>query len=122
MHKYVLFLAIAAILGPFSMTTVGAQGPGDNNLSEITVGDEPIVLDAGDFMEMDSGEDFISGGLKMRWLRISGPVIWTFMVLAIGLRHIRLKGKARVLNRWHKIFGYAAFCIGTIHGTVGLFF
>jgi hypothetical protein len=56
------------------------------------------------------------------WMRITGPLIWAFMLLGILTRHLHIKGRAPLLMRLHKTFGYSAFSIGTIHGILGLFF
>jgi len=56
------------------------------------------------------------------WMRITGPLIWAFMMLGILTRHLQIKGRARLLMRLHRTFGYSAFSIGTIHGILGLFF
>jgi hypothetical protein len=56
------------------------------------------------------------------WMRITGPLIWAFMMLGILTRHLPIKGRARLLMRLHRAFGYSAFSIGTIHGILGLFF
>jgi len=56
------------------------------------------------------------------WMRITGPLIWAFMLLGILTRHLPIKGRARLLLRMHRTFGYSAFAIGTIHGILGLFF
>jgi hypothetical protein len=64
----------------------------------------------------------ILGIPEHRLLKISGPVVWLAMAIAIATRHLKIQGKARPLSVIHKVCGYTAFGVGTIHGVFGLFF
>jgi hypothetical protein len=87
--------------------------------------DEPEEIETLEIIEIveDAREvDSVILGLpKDRWLSISGPVIWCLLVLTIATRLIKIKGRIRQLLKLHKVFAYSAFCVGTVHGILGLF-
>jgi hypothetical protein len=97
-------------------------------------GDEKVPpneqeIEAVEVVEMEEVEivDESSHGIflgipKHRWMTVSGPIIWVAIAAAIGTRYIRLKGRARQLSKIHKICGFTALGVGTLHGLLGLFF
>lgn len=114
-----LFFAAAAFADEKAPLS-GTGKPGSEEIEEIQA--EEIIE-----LEPEEIEDFVPAGgflglAKYQWLSISGPVIWTLLLLAIGTRLVRPKGKARLMLRLHKSFAYSAFCLGTVHGIFGLFF
>jgi hypothetical protein len=70
----------------------------------------------------ETGSGYIFGISKHSLMAVSGPIIWVAMALAIVTRHVRLKGRVKQLLTVHRICGYTAFGVGTIHGIFGLFF
>lgn len=105
------------ILHPFD--PVAAFGTDSTELSRVT-GTPVIELDMEDITEVKPANSLF-GIQKNMLLKISGPIIWFLILTGIGIRKIKMKGKARLLNRWHKRLGYLALGIGTLHGAIGLF-
>lgn len=99
--------AVALLLGPI---------PGSSDEGTVAlVEDFEVVVP-----EQNRGPSTVFGLPAYRLLRISGPIIWMAMAAAIVTRYLRIKGRARLLSTIHKICGYTAFGIGTVHGVVGL--
>ena len=128
--KYAL-LAFLILLSPVGADAQVAHDPGDG-ITNNPVKSEAVEIEEIDFEEVEEIEPVVAGTnaygwslfgvTKYRMLSISGPVIWTLLALAIATRWIKVKSRARLLLRRHKVFAYSAFCAGTVHGIVGLFF
>lgn len=96
------------------------QAPASSEASQVEVIEEIEIVEP----ESDKERSFkaIISFAQRSMLKISGPIIWLALASAITTRYVRIKGKARQLSIIHKICGYTAFGVGTIHGLYGLFF
>jgi hypothetical protein len=105
---------------------MGAIGFGANQAPASTEASQVEVIEEIEVVEPVSDQErplkTIILFARRSLLKISGPIIWLCLASAIITRYIRIKGKARLLSRIHKICGYTAFGVGTIHGLYGLFF
>ena len=116
MRLLVRWFQIAACLSAAALLVCPIPGAADEGAVEVVESFE--VVAPGQSKESAS----VSGIPFYLLLRISGPFIWVAMVAAIVTRYLRVKGRARLLSTIHKVCGYTAFGIGTVHGVVGLFF
>jgi len=106
---FILFFGVAVVVGN-TPDTAARDG-------EIEMVTEIEVVEPG-----EAGEsEFFLGIPEHRLMTITGPIIWLAMALAILTRYIQIKGKARQLFKVHKVCGYTALCVGTVHGLFGLF-
>ena len=108
------------------LLSMGAIGFGANQVPASTEASQVEVIEEIEVVEPASNEErsfkAIISFAEHSLLKISGPIIWLSLASAIITRHVRIKGKARQLSVIHKICGYTAFGVGTIHGLYGLFF
>ena len=108
------------------LLSMGAVGFGPNQAPASTEASQVEVLEEIEVVEPASNNQrsfkAIISFAQRSLLKISGPIIWLSLASAIIIRYIRIKGKARLLSKIHKICGYTAFGVGTIHGLYGLFF
>ena len=111
---YLFFLSMGGI-GFGGDQVLASTEEGEIEMIEVIEVVEPVSADKTLF-------ETILATAERRLLKISGPLIWLAMASAIITRHVRIKGKARQLSTIHKICGYTAFSVGTIHGLFGLFF
>ena len=113
-------LAFSFLLSMSAMGYGASQSPASIEASHPEVIEEiEVVEPAGD--QQRPFKTIISFA-RRSLLKISGPIIWLCLASAIITRHARIKGKARQLSMIHRICGYTAFGLGTIHGLYGLFF
>ena len=115
-----------SILAFSFLLSMGAIGFGANQVPASTETSQVEVIEEIEVVEPASDEErpfkTIISFAQRSLLKISGPIIWLCLASAIITRYVRIKGKARQLSMIHKICGYTAFGVGTIHGLYGLFF
>ena len=108
------------------LLTMGALGFGVNQAPASTEASQVEVIEEIEVVEPAGDEErpfkTMISFAQRSLLKISGPIIWLSLASGIITRHVRIKGKARQLSMLHKICGYTAFGLGTIHGLYGLFF
>ena len=108
------------------LLSMGAIGYGANQSSASTEASQVEVIEEIEVVEPVSNEKrplkTVITFAERSLLKISGPIIWLSLASAIITRYVRIKGRARQLSMIHKICGYTAFGVGTIHGLYGLFF
>ena len=108
------------------LLSMGALGFGVNQAPASTEASQVEVIEEIEVVETAGDEErpfkTIISFAQRSLLKISGPIIWLSLASGIITRHVRIKGKARQLSMLHKICGYTAFGLGTIHGLYGLFF
>ena len=111
--KMLTFILVLLLVGGWAAGNVPAYAAKDG---DIEVVEEIEVVEVGE----ESGSGVFLGIHKNRWLVITGPIVWLAMALAIATRYIRIKGKAPLLFKAHKVCGYTALCAGTCHGLIAL--
>ena len=113
-------LAFSFLLSMGTMGYAASQAPASIEANQVEVIEEIEVVEPAN--DAEKPLKTIISFTQRSLLKISGPIIWLCLVSAIITRHVRIKAKARQLSVIHRICGYTAFGVGTLHGLCGLFF